>query len=921
MQQMKNFLKNKTIFFSAYGLAVVGGLFAAVGAGFADSASTWSGLLALYISGLLLPIVIRRDKWVVYYFLAYVGVSSVYYLGFFIISLVVSGFEPLETVGYAIAFLSNLVLLGHILLTFKTFEKPGERPPAITDTALISYYTIAGGAISYLLLSFVDFAGKPAVQDFLALNVAMAIFGLVFLVFVILKIVNYFGADRHKIVGLTLGVVISLLFILAHSVQLFEPVEEFSIDARFRLSSGQIKARNIEGGVSIYEPNPRAHKAIQIIGIDQQTVNEYQGYPFSWKYYARLLRAVEGSQLNTVMFDIFFLDETKDNYGLRELSEKLQYKVLQAQSKGLKNGVTLTKEEIKNARAYLSTEMKKNGKVVVDYPFETTPMDPRILESDWMQERLKYLDRSVVENVVATPYMQDLEWVDHPEPPIARIGKVIKGMGYANIRKNERGVNRKMPMVIKWRGKLYPSIDLILVARYYGIDLKKDVEVKLGSYIKLMNIPEKTVQIGVTGKPADVMVKPNKERTIIIPIDEEGFMYINFIGGPWSFPAESFAEIANSDRGDYGFSNPDYFRDKILLTAMYYATGVAKDIHTSPFGDMAGIEHHANAINTILQQDFVYFAGNGLNYLIYIIIGLFVGFIVPRLSLGKSLAIVMLFSILFMVEVFFVFNTLNYVHIFFTPYIEIALVLIAIVAYRGLTEEENVKYIRSTFSKFVSKDVVNELLANPESLKLGGEKKEITVFFSDIRGFTTISESLNPEELVSLLNDYLSKMTEIVLEYKGTVDKYMGDAIMAFWGAPVHNPEHPYLACLASIKQIEELEVLHEKWEAEGKPSINIGIGLNTGDAVVGNMGSSHRMDYTVMGDTINLGSRLEGTNKFYATRIIISEYTYEKVKDRVYVRELDLIRVKGKHEPVRIYELLDVVNREDFETYRVHEE
>ena len=243
--------------------------------------------------------------------------------------------------------------------------------------------------------------------------------------------------------------------------------------------------------------------------------------------------------------------------------------------------------------------------------------------------------------------------------------------------------------------------------------------------------------------------------------------------------------------------------------------------------------------------------------------------------------------------------------------------MIGIVAYKTLTEEENVKYIRSTFSKFVSKDVVNELLANPESLKLGGEKKEITIFFSDIRGFTNISESLSPEELVGLLNDYLSEMTEIVLAYKGTVDKYMGDAIMAFWGAPVPEPDHAYLACLAAVEQLTVLKRLQQKWRDEGKPNIDIGIGLNTGFAVVGNMGSSHRMDYTVMGDTINLGSRLEGTNKVYTTKIIISDNTYEKVKDKIIARQLDVIRVKGKNEPVEIYELLDIINHDDFASHK----
>jgi adenylate cyclase len=177
-----------------------------------------------------------------------------------------------------------------------------------------------------------------------------------------------------------------------------------------------------------------------------------------------------------------------------------------------------------------------------------------------------------------------------------------------------------------------------------------------------------------------------------------------------------------------------------------------------------------------------------------------------------------------------------------------------------------------------------------------------------------MSEALTPEELVKLLNEYLSVMTDTIIEFKGTIDKYMGDAIMAFWGAPVELEDHAYYACVASLIQLDQLRELQSSWKSRNLPSIDIGIGLNTGPAVVGNMGSSHRMDYTCMGDTINLGARLEGSNKMYATRIIMSEYTYERVKERVYSRELDLVKVKGKTLPVRIYELIGLVNDSDVE-------
>ena len=221
-----------------------------------------------------------------------------------------------------------------------------------------------------------------------------------------------------------------------------------------------------------------------------------------------------------------------------------------------------------------------------------------------------------------------------------------------------------------------------------------------------------------------------------------------------------------------------------------------------------------------------------------------------------------------------------------------------------MTEEREKRRIRDMFGKYVSPAVVDEILQNPP--ELGGQDKELTVFFSDIRGFTSLSEGLSAQALVNHLNQYLTAMTDLILDYKGTLDKYVGDEIMCFWGAPVPVEEHALLACKCALKQIEVLTKMNAGWPAEKR--LSIGIGLNTGNMTVANMGSTGRMNYTLMGDNVNLGARLEGTNKQYFTTIIISESTYQQVKDSVVARELDNIRVKGKNKPVLIYELLDVV-------------
>ena len=227
-------------------------------------------------------------------------------------------------------------------------------------------------------------------------------------------------------------------------------------------------------------------------------------------------------------------------------------------------------------------------------------------------------------------------------------------------------------------------------------------------------------------------------------------------------------------------------------------------------------------------------------------------------------------------------------------------------AYRFLMEERRARDIRKMFSSYVSKRIVDELIRDPSKAKLGGDRKEITVLFSDIRGFTSFSEKHQPEEVVSLLNEYLGAMTEIVFAHEGTLDKFVGDAIMALWGAPVGQPDHAERAARCALAMIAKLKELQAKWTAEGKYVIDIGIGINTGDMVVGNMGAEgKKMDYTVIGDNVNLGARLEGLTRKYNNHIIISEYTYEKIKDVVQATELDSVTVKGKEKPVVVYDLV----------------
>jgi len=374
-------------------------------------------------------------------------------------------------------------------------------------------------------------------------------------------------------------------------------------------------------------------------------------------------------------------------------------------------------------------------------------------------------------------------------------------------------------------------------------------------------------------------------------------LYANFRGESKTYPRYSFSLIYDSN------FPKEWIKDKIVLLGST-ATG-AFDHYPTPFDKMyPGIEFHATVIDNILNRDYIRIVPNFILFLILVLFSLFLGQIYLKVKTSTSI-------IVFLVSLFGYFLISQYlisvnIHLdFLKPGLGIIFTYLGIMGYRFRTEEREKKWIKKTFSYYLSPQVISELISNPEKLKLGGERKNLTVLFSDIRGFTSLSEKLNPEETVGILNEYLSSMTEIIFKYNGTLDKFIGDAVMAFWGAPIPQEDHAEKAVFCAIEMIEKLAQLQEQWKQQNKPIIDIGIGINTGEMVVGNMGSNQRMDYTVIGDNVNLASRLETLNKQYGTKIIISETTYQIVKDKIEAKLLGQVNVKGRQKPVTIYEVL----------------
>lgn len=409
-----------------------------------------------------------------------------------------------------------------------------------------------------------------------------------------------------------------------------------------------------------------------------------------------------------------------------------------------------------------------------------------------------------------------------------------------------------------------------------------------------------------------------KMADISIPYPE-GKMMINYAGPSGTFKSISFSDIYNKKFDEpsvkgrivlIGNTHPayhDYFMTPFIATNLSPVSFEAKEVIKEASIEMPGIEIHANAIQTILKKGFIKMPDKRVMLSLIVLSGIICTFIFILLDVKPVLALVYyIFLSAMIVYVSYILFGRYQIMVEIVPLEGIlSFAYVTGVAYHRVLAMREKAQVTRTFGHYVSYQVVDRLLKEPELVRLGGEKKELTVLFSDIRGFTTISESLDPESVVNLLNEYLTAMTKIVFKYDGVLDKYMGDAIMAFYGAPIEMADHADKACLTALEMIEELKELQVKWKETGVPVIDIGIGINSGQMVVGNMGSDVRFDYTVMGDSVNLGSRLEGTNKQYGTRIIVSEFTRKIINSKLNFRELDLVRVKGKKEPVRIYELM----------------
>jgi adenylate cyclase len=467
---------------------------------------------------------------------------------------------------------------------------------------------------------------------------------------------------------------------------------------------------------------------------------------------------------------------------------------------------------------------------------------------------------------------------------LPRLRDASLAVGHAFVEPDADGTVRAIPLIVSGGGQEVPALSLVAAAKF----LRRP---------QVLEAPLMNGGLPFAGRN--------------IPVDDSAKMWISYLGNsseeiPTSdaatatFPRLSFVDVVNNQ-----FS-PDLVRGKLVFVGLT-ATGFADDYWTpvSRKGKMDGVEIHANAFETIMRPDqFIVPATTRLTILLIFAAGGLAFLAGAFLTPGAAAIILTIVAGAYVAAaVVAVDNAALLLDLPF-PLLTQALCFAAILMFRIIFEQAQQRALKGAMSQYLSPDVMEEVIRDPGGIKLGGDKREMTVMFSDIRGFTTLSETLEPDQLVHLLNRYLTRMSDVIFKHQGTVDKYMGDAIMAFWGAPRSQPDHARLACSTAMEMVQELELLNKEFHQEGIPPLHMGVGLNTGPMAVGNMGSERRFDYTVMGDAVNLGSRLEGLNKEYGTSVIASEATLANAGDQLRSRFLDLVAVQGKREPAEVFEL-----------------
>jgi len=660
--------------------------------------------------------------------------------------------------------------------------------------------------------------------------------------------------DIQRIIRYALSLVLTLLFLLhvgeVINIPILTSLENQAYDARLEITLPQ----DID-------------KQVVIVDIDEKSLDEIGQWPWNRKILAKINDVLfDYYQIKAIGYDIVFAEEDIDEGA----------KLLKSMATGPLQDDPEFIDEYHRVMPSLQHDQRfaealKDRKTVMGFVMDTDTIKGELPSA------ITELDKSTLKKLAihkAKGYTANLKSLQD---------SAFSGGFFNNPLLDDDGVFRRVPLLQVYENELHESLALALTR-------------------------------AATGSPAIEMVVETNEDSddlflewitigeIAIPVDHSSGVLVPYIGKQKSFEYIPATDVLNK-RVD-----KDILNGKITLFGTS-APGLL-DLRTIPLEPAyPGVEVHANIIQGILDGRILHAPGytKGFEFILITFIGIVLTFTLPMLSALFSTLVILGSIVLLIATNFYAWTNAQLVLPIAAPVLLVVLLFALQMTYGFFVESRGKRQLAHLFGQYVPPELVEEMSLKMEEINLDGEMREMSVLFSDVRGFTTISESLEPKELTDYINAFLTPITKVIHDNRGTIDKYMGDAVMAFWGAPLEDDQHALHALNAAIAIVERMKSLRQEFSEKQWPEIYVGVGVNTGHMNVGNKGSEFRVDYTILGDAVNLGSRLEGLTKIYGVDIITSEFTRHAVPEYEY-RELDKVRVKGKDKPVAIYEPLGLL-------------
>ncbi len=677
---------------------------------------------------------------------------------------------------------------------------------------------------------------------------------------------------KRLFIGGGIGLVIGALFSIISRVDLIfttsmlNEYEFRSYDARMRLHARETGEASID--------------SIVIVDIEQNSIEDLGNFK-DWPQanHGRLVDVISSGKPKAILFDIIFDSEDQENYNL-----------VKALRDDHQTSDSALSERVDDFLAHHQPDLfvnstKSNGNVYHSLVFEQSDSLNFLYKMDKEPEGYYYR-----EHLIDIPEDQAVML-----PTAERMGNTYvelisasKGAGSTNFPQDADGIIRRAPTAIYFEGPghTFPSLPL-------------------AAAMDILGVPPNGISYDF--EQLTLTLKDTLGHVVrIIPIDRQGRMYVNYFGYFKSFSYLPYSYCMNPS-----MLSPDYWKDRIAIVGS--SLPGLMDLKNTPVQEsFPGVEIHANMLHSLLQNQFVRVIPTNISNIMIVILSVLIGFSTGYLQRPVS-------TTLFMIVLTFGWVIFVYTQFWSTlvmwevvrPLMAVAFSYVGVFLYNYLIAEKDRRFLKTTFSTYISPTLIENMYESKQFPILGGDEGYHTAFFSDIQSFSTFSEVLSPTDLVDLLNEYLTELTEVLIQNSGTLDKYIGDAIVAFYGAPAPVNDHEFKACMTALQMQTRLDELRKTWKSKvGRwPSsvheMQCRIGINSGPMVTGNMGSAKRMNYTMMGDTVNIASRLESSAKHYGVNIQVGEQTYSKVKDLFEWRFLDNVCIKGKNLPIKVYELL----------------